>query len=76
MKLAALRACDCCGSQAEFARRILSNPRCVSNWIHREGQIPATFCVDVQIATNHRVTVYDLRPDVFTYEMAKALKDR
>lgn len=54
-----------CGSQTELARRCGVQQGHVWYWL-RMGRVPAGHCRAVSQATNGRVSVYDLRPDIFS----------
>ena len=59
------RAVDILGSQMALARAIGVSQARVWNWLNRGDNVPAEVCRDIERATDGRVTVHELRPDVF-----------
>lgn len=51
-------------TQAEFAQKVGVTQGRVSQWI-RGAVIPAERCRAIEAATEGKVTVHDLRPDIF-----------
>lgn len=51
------------GSQAELARNLGIEPMAVSHW--KERGIPPKWCAKVSELTENKVTVHELRPDIF-----------
>ena len=58
------RAIQIIGSQKALADLLQIKPPSISEWIRR-GSVPANRCRVIEAATQGRVTVYELRPDVF-----------
>jgi len=59
------RAIDEAGGLTELARKInVETPQVIVNWRNR-GRVPAERCIDIEAATEGKVTRYELRPDVF-----------
>jgi DNA-binding transcriptional regulator YdaS (Cro superfamily) len=58
------RAITEAGGQTALARKIGKQQGHVGNWLAR-GKVPAEVCVDIERATDGKVTRYELRPDVF-----------
>jgi DNA-binding transcriptional regulator YdaS (Cro superfamily) len=62
------RAVKICEGQSELARRIGGDVKQahVWNWLNKSnGVVPAEHCRAIELATDGRVTRYQLRPDVF-----------
>ena len=61
------RAVEICGSQSELARRIGGRVRQghIWKWINYTRVIPAERAIQIERATEGRVSRYELRPDVF-----------
>ena len=61
------KAVEICGSQKELARRIGGRVKQghVWKWLHETKVLPAERAIQIERATNGRVTRYELRPDIF-----------
>ena len=55
---------------AELARRCGVSYQAVRKW--ERGRVPAERCLDIEKATDGRVTRYDLRPELFGPPPSKA----
>ncbi|HET9680334.1 MAG TPA: Cro/CI family transcriptional regulator [Gammaproteobacteria bacterium] len=70
-----LSAIKHCGGQTELARAVseISNKpvgqAAVSQWLH--SRVPAERCIAIQEITDGKITVHQLRPDVFGSVPAK-----
>lgn len=53
------------GSQSALARILNVDPMTVSQWKSR-GRIPAERCREIADASNGKITLYELRPDLYT----------
>lgn len=52
------------GGLQVMARVLSIKAPSIIGWKNR-GQVPADRCIAIEVATNGKVTRYDLRPDVF-----------
>jgi DNA-binding transcriptional regulator YdaS (Cro superfamily) len=59
------KAVDYCGGQTQLARVIGVRQQNVAWWL-KTGKTAPEKCRDIQLATDGHVTVWDLRPDVFS----------
>jgi len=59
------KAIDITGSQAALGQLIGSPQSTITTWLNRDKKVPAERCLAIQEATQGKVTVNDLRPDVF-----------
>jgi DNA-binding transcriptional regulator YdaS (Cro superfamily) len=50
---------------ADLARQLGVSRQLVSHWRTGRCRVPAERCRDIERATGGKVTVYDLRPDIF-----------
>ncbi len=57
------------GSKAELSRRLGVTPQMVTK-ILKTGVVPAKHCKRIEIITEGRVTAEQLRPDIFTPNVA------
>jgi DNA-binding transcriptional regulator YdaS (Cro superfamily) len=65
-------AVSMCGSQAEFARRIGSNPQAVWQWINRDKRASVEACPFIERALkDERITCENLRPDYRGFEILR-----
>ena len=72
-KISLQKAIDLVGGQSALADEIniqkAAPPQItqqhVWNWLHRQGQAPAKYCLFIEVATKHEITRNHLRPDVF-----------
>ncbi len=58
------RAITIFGSQSALARELKIKPQAVQQWVHRR-RVPVERAIQIERATNGRVTRYELRPDIF-----------
>lgn len=63
------RAARVAGSQSALARAIGVTPQAVQGWC-ASGKIPAVRVLDIERATEGKVTRHELRPDLYPSEMA------
>lgn len=59
------KAVDLMGGRKELATAAGVSEQAVSFWINGDRQISAEYAVKIQNATGGRVTVKELRPDIF-----------
>ena len=59
-------------TQAEFAEDLDVTQGLVSQWLRGVTRITAERCRDIERVTNGRVTVHDLRPDIFGRDKNRA----
>jgi len=52
-------------TQAEFAKAVGVTQSMVGHWLNGRCRIVAEKAVEIERATNHRVSRHELRPDVF-----------
>ncbi len=64
MNRALLKAIKICGSQSALARKLSITPQQIGKWL-RAGHIPAERVIQIELALNHEVTRYQLRPDIY-----------
>ena len=65
------RAIEFFGSQAALAAAVgLTSAMAVSQW--RKRGVPAKYCPAIERLTEGKVTVHDLRPDIFGQESERA----
>ena len=64
------------GSQTALARALGVSHARVWNWLNRDDSVPAEVCRGIESATGGRVTVHELRPDVFGESEAVATTRR
>lgn len=57
------KATRLCKGPSALARACGVTPQAVNKWL--DGQVPAARCIAVELATQGKVTRYELRPDVF-----------
>lgn len=55
------------GNQSELARKIGVTPQAVQQW-SKSGKVPAERVLDIEAATDGKVTRHDLRPDIYPRE--------
>lgn len=67
------RAAQILGTQEALAAALGIRSPSISEWRQRE-QVPVERCLQIEAATNGKVTRYDLRPDVFGKAPAKSRK--
>lgn len=58
------------GGAAELARRLKVSPGAVQKWA-QFGRIPAERVLQIEAATEARVTRYELRPDLYPRELPR-----
>ncbi len=58
------KACIEVGGQSQMADLLGVTPQAVSKWINK-SRAPAERCLDIEAATEGKVTRYQLRPDVY-----------
>ena len=52
------------GSKIALANKLGVKQQYISNWIHRDKQIPSDFCIPIEKATDCQITCEELRPDI------------
>jgi DNA-binding transcriptional regulator YdaS (Cro superfamily) len=52
-------------SQSALARLVGKTPQNISDLIKREREVPAEWCIPIDLATGHSVSCHDLRPDLW-----------
>lgn len=57
------------GSQSALARKLNVKPQAVQRWC-ATGEVPAKRVIDVERATDGKVTRYELRPDLYPADQA------
>jgi len=69
------RAIQCLqpATQAELARVCQQRPQAITRWV-KSGHVPAHYVLQIEKATEAKVTRHDLRPDVFGPAPADAKK--
>lgn len=50
------------GAMFELARKLKTNPANVSNWAAGRRKVPVHWCIQIEDATDGKVTRADLRP--------------
>lgn len=58
------KAIDIVGSRIKLARELECTPQLVGMMVNGKTAITAEHAMKIQLATNHRVMAYDLRPDL------------
>jgi DNA-binding transcriptional regulator YdaS (Cro superfamily) len=67
------RAIDIAGGQSALARALGGSVKQAHVWYWKEnGEVPPEHCIAIEIATEGKVSRYELRPDVFGPEPASA----
>lgn len=59
------KAVELLGSQAELARKIGKKQAHIWNWLHRDRRVPADMAMQIELATDGKVTRHELRPDIY-----------
>ncbi len=59
------KAVEILGSQAELARKIGKKQAHIWNWLHRDRRVPADMAMQIELATDGKVTRHELRPDIY-----------
>ena len=63
-KLSISNATEMLGGMSALASLCEVTPQAVFKWV-KKNKAPADRCIQIEKATNGKVTRYDLRPDVF-----------
>ena len=73
MNLALHTAIELVGGQSALARKLGVKPQAVQQWVSR-GHVPANRVLAIESATEHQVSRYELRPDVFGEPLSEPLR--
>ncbi|MBF0252017.1 MAG: helix-turn-helix domain-containing protein [Alphaproteobacteria bacterium] len=67
---ALIKAIDLLGGQSKLARRVGVKQAHVWYWLNKAKVVPAEAAILIERATDGKVTLRDLRPDLFPKEAA------